>query len=234
MSTERALGVVFDQTREYDGVGVLVGLIEDSHAARYSDLTVEQCCNAVIDDLVTGCGDTIREPVGPIHWAGTETAARCKNFEDGFRRELANREFARISMSLIAAGAAERQLGPFFAGYRRLEDFNAPRYRAAAGRMGIRFKAKVTTLAHGWLTGHTLLRELLRIAYPGTVEYAEDLAGQPRRSSGRNSFACGSGATGKRQVRFPPKGRAFSRKRRCLSACRGGPPASAGGRPLPW
>ncbi|GAB3163268.1 hypothetical protein GCM10027258_83360 [Amycolatopsis stemonae] len=102
------------------------------------------------------------------------------NFDDGFRFELANREFARISMSLIAARAKEHDLGPFFAGYARLEDFNAPRYGAAAGRMGIDFTAKATTRARGWLTGHTplpLLRELLRIAYPRTVEYTEDLRG---------------------------------------------------------
>ncbi|GAB3163264.1 hypothetical protein GCM10027258_83350 [Amycolatopsis stemonae] len=38
MSTERALGLVFDQTLADDGVGVLVGLIEGSHAVEYRDL----------------------------------------------------------------------------------------------------------------------------------------------------------------------------------------------------
>ncbi|MFE3178386.1 hypothetical protein ACFXPA_43305 [Amycolatopsis sp. NPDC059090] len=100
------------------------------------------------------------------------------DFEDGFRFELANREFARISMTLLASRAAAHELGPFFAGYARLEAFSAPRYRAAAERLSIRYRPNLRTRARGWLTGHTskpLLRELLRIAYPRTVEYAEDL-----------------------------------------------------------
>ncbi|MFD2470366.1 hypothetical protein [Amycolatopsis silviterrae] len=100
------------------------------------------------------------------------------DFEDGFRFELANREFARLSMSLLASRAATHELGPFFVAYARLEEFSAPRYLAAAERLSIRFRPSPRIRVRGWLTGRTprpLLRELLRIAYPRTVEYAEDL-----------------------------------------------------------
>jgi monoamine oxidase len=33
--------------------------------------------------LLTGCGDALRRPVGPVHWAGTETATRWCGYIDG-------------------------------------------------------------------------------------------------------------------------------------------------------
>jgi monoamine oxidase len=33
--------------------------------------------------LLTGCGPALREPVGPIHWAGTETADAWTGYIDG-------------------------------------------------------------------------------------------------------------------------------------------------------
>ena len=33
--------------------------------------------------LLTGCGPALREPVGPVHWAGTETATRWCGYIDG-------------------------------------------------------------------------------------------------------------------------------------------------------
>lgn len=33
--------------------------------------------------MLTGCGTALREPVGPIHWAGTETAERWCGYIDG-------------------------------------------------------------------------------------------------------------------------------------------------------
>ncbi|WP_370591133.1 flavin monoamine oxidase family protein [Saccharopolyspora montiporae] len=120
MSTDRALGLVFDQTLQNESVGVLVGLIEGEHAVQYSELSVDERREAVIEDLVyyfgadaaspieyvdydwtrdewaeggygahmppgvvTGYGDTIREPVGRIHWAGTETATEHIGYFEG-------------------------------------------------------------------------------------------------------------------------------------------------------
>ncbi|MBQ6644285.1 MAG: hypothetical protein IJH84_25090 [Saccharopolyspora sp.] len=113
------------------------------------------------------------------------------DFADGFRLELANREFARSAMTLLAARAGGCDSGPFWVGYAKLEEFNAPRYRAAARRMKISFEPDWRTRTRGWLVGHTpmpLLHELLRIAYPRTVEYAEDIrrlkdAGPPREAA---------------------------------------------------
>ncbi|MBK0870071.1 MAG: FAD-dependent oxidoreductase [Saccharopolyspora sp.] len=120
MSTDRALALVFDQTLQNESVGVLVGLIEGEHAVQYSQLSVDERREAVIEDLVhyfgedaaspieyvdydwirdewaeggygahmppgivTGYGDTIREPVGRIHWAGTETATEHIGYFEG-------------------------------------------------------------------------------------------------------------------------------------------------------
>jgi monoamine oxidase len=33
--------------------------------------------------LLTGCGEALRAPVGPIHWAGTETAVAWSGYIDG-------------------------------------------------------------------------------------------------------------------------------------------------------
>jgi monoamine oxidase len=33
--------------------------------------------------VLTGCGPALRTPVGPVHWAGTETATRWTGYIDG-------------------------------------------------------------------------------------------------------------------------------------------------------
>ena len=120
VGTDRTLATVFDQSLGDDGIGVLVGLIEGSHAVALSALDPAARRDAVVADLVhyfgdeatrptayvdqdwlaepwslggytaytppgviTGYGDTLREPCGRIHWAGTETADEFAGYLEG-------------------------------------------------------------------------------------------------------------------------------------------------------
>ena len=99
-------------------------------------------------------------------------------FRDGFRSELANREFARRAMAILAERTAGLESAAFWRGYHELEELNAPRFAAAARRLNAAPSRPRAALARGWVTGHTpaaVLPELLRFAYPRTVEYAADL-----------------------------------------------------------
>jgi hypothetical protein len=100
------------------------------------------------------------------------------SFEKGFSAELANRVFARKAMAILAARTRGLDSAPFWRAYHLLEEHNAPIFAAAARRLGVRGARLPLARLRGWLTGHTpllLLAELLRFAYPRTVEYAEDL-----------------------------------------------------------
>lgn len=100
------------------------------------------------------------------------------SFSAGFGYELANRVFARRSMALLAERTKQLDSAPFWQAYHRLEEFNAPRFAAAAERMKIAPSNLRVAQIRGWATGrtpHALLTELLRFAYPRTVEYAQDL-----------------------------------------------------------
>ena len=120
VSNNRVFNVVFDQSLDDDGMGVLVGFIDADHAIAMSATDEATRRQQVITDLVhyfgpdaahpiayveqdwtaepwsRGCyvahtapgiitsfGDTLREPCGRIHWAGTETATRWCGYLDG-------------------------------------------------------------------------------------------------------------------------------------------------------
>lgn len=103
---------------------------------------------------------------------------RFTTFEQGFRAELANREFARIGMAATAIRTEKHETAPFWRAYDRLERFNAPRYRAAAQRLGISDSTGAGARLRGRLVGwmpNSLRRESIRFAFPRTVEYVEDL-----------------------------------------------------------
>lgn len=99
-------------------------------------------------------------------------------FREGFAYELANRDFARIGMTRLAKRTAGRPDHDFWASYARLEDFNVPLYRDAARRMGFDHTTSFGTKLRGYALGaapRPLLKEVLRTAYPRTVEYLEDI-----------------------------------------------------------
>ena len=99
-------------------------------------------------------------------------------FEDGFRYELANRDFSRIGMTKLRSRTRERPDADFWGSYARLEEFNRPIYRAACRRMGIIYSTSPATRLRGLALGSAplvVLPEVLRIAYPRTVEYLEDI-----------------------------------------------------------
>lgn len=120
VSTDRPLGIVFDQTPQDERIGMLVGLIEGHHAVTMSSLTTEARRKQALADLtryfgdeaaepldyidvdwivdewahggyaahmppgvMTAYGDTLREPCGRIHWAGTETATESMGYFEG-------------------------------------------------------------------------------------------------------------------------------------------------------
>lgn len=119
-STDRALGLVFDQTPPDGSVGILVGLIPGNQAVAMSPLGTEGRRRQILSDLVyyfgeeaaeptdyvdadwtvdpwtqggygahmppgilTTYGDTLREPSGRVHWAGTETATEYIGYFEG-------------------------------------------------------------------------------------------------------------------------------------------------------
>ncbi len=55
--------------------------------------------------VLTGCGPHLRDPVGPIHWAGTETASVWSGYIEG-ALESGERVAAEVSAALGAAGSA--------------------------------------------------------------------------------------------------------------------------------
>ncbi len=116
----RALGLVFDQSPQDESVGILVGLIEGSHALDWSALSQEERGRRVVTDLqyyfgseaakpisyvdydwstdkwalggygahmppgvMTTVGNSLRQPSGRIHWAGTETATKYMGYFEG-------------------------------------------------------------------------------------------------------------------------------------------------------
>lgn len=120
VSNDRIFNVVFDQSLENDGTGVLVGFMDAAHAIAMSTNDEATRRQQVITDLIhyfgqdaanpiayveqdwttepwsRGCyvahtapgvittfGDTLREPCGRIHWAGTETATEWCGYLDG-------------------------------------------------------------------------------------------------------------------------------------------------------
>ena len=88
-------------------------------------------------------------------------------FDDGFRHELANRDFARIAMTRLRSRTRGRPEAEFWGSYARLEEFNAPIYRTAAQRMGVTYTTSLATRLRGELVGATprpLLTEILRLA----------------------------------------------------------------------
>jgi len=136
VSNDRAFNVVFDQSLDDDGMGVLVGFMDADHAIAMSSKDEATRRQQAITDLVhyfgpeaanpiayveqdwttepwsRGCyvahtapgvitsfGDTLREPCGRIHWAGTETATEWCGYLDGAlqsgiraAREVINRQ----------------------------------------------------------------------------------------------------------------------------------------------
>ncbi|MCK0153776.1 flavin monoamine oxidase family protein [Alcanivorax sp. S6407] len=136
VSNDRAFNVVFDQSLDDDGMGVLVGFMDADHAIAMSGKDEATRRQQAITDLVhyfgpeaanpiayveqdwtaepwsRGCyvahtapgvitsfGDTLREPCGRIHWAGTETATEWCGYLDGAlqsgiraAREVINRQ----------------------------------------------------------------------------------------------------------------------------------------------
>ncbi|WP_159660334.1 flavin monoamine oxidase family protein [Alcanivorax xiamenensis] len=120
VSNDRIFNVVFDQSLDDNGMGVLVGFIDGDHAIAMSAHDETARRQQVITDLVhyfgqdaanpidyveqdwtaepwsRGCyvahtapgvitsfGDTLREPCGRIHWAGTETAIEWTGYLEG-------------------------------------------------------------------------------------------------------------------------------------------------------
>ena len=49
--------------------------------------------------VLTGCGPTLRTPVGPIHWAGTETATVWSGYIEG-ALESGERAAAEVAAAL--------------------------------------------------------------------------------------------------------------------------------------
>ena len=58
--------------------------------------------------VLTGCGPSLRAPVGPIHWAGTETASVWSGYIEG-ALESGERVAAEVAAALdVGAEAAGR------------------------------------------------------------------------------------------------------------------------------
>jgi len=101
-----------------------------------------------------------------------------EEFSRGFRHELANRAWALRSTSGIARRLEGNPSRAFWAGYVRLEEFNAIRYRQAAQHWGVPSKTRRWTRLRGAVSGaapRAVVSRFLRYAYPKTAEYVDVL-----------------------------------------------------------
>ncbi|WP_431823758.1 hypothetical protein [Burkholderia sp. F1] len=99
-------------------------------------------------------------------------------FIKGFRYELANRAFALRAIARVARRLDGDARLPFWEAYLKLEQFNAPRYRAAARTWGLDAAPGWWTRGKAWAVGSVpklLLTSLLKFVYSQTVPYLEEL-----------------------------------------------------------
>ncbi|BEP57086.1 MULTISPECIES: hypothetical protein [unclassified Variovorax] len=99
-------------------------------------------------------------------------------FIEGFLYELSNRAFAmRVAERLSKRLKGEKQ-EPFWLAYLRLEQLNAPYYRAAALGFGLNFRAGWWIEIKAWaisLVPRSLMKPALESAHSKTVEYVGEL-----------------------------------------------------------
>ncbi|WP_430444051.1 MAG: hypothetical protein ACQZ2J_24270 [Pseudomonas piscis] len=95
-------------------------------------------------------------------------------FIKGFRHELANRAFALLAIGRMARRLAASEQAPFWKTYLHLEEFNLPRYQAAARNWGLDVEPGPLTRLKALLVSSVPkagVRLLLRITYKETLKY---------------------------------------------------------------
>lgn len=99
-------------------------------------------------------------------------------FLKGFRYEIENRGFALRAMEGISGRLTGERQNLFWNSYYELEEFNQPRYAAAAKMLGVDASIGLGARFRGWLIGSTpgfMLRALQKYVYPKTIAYLDEL-----------------------------------------------------------